>query len=176
MSKVYKHKDIDFSADFFKDRPENPYLYNVACNMNRLIKIHDSAEDYIPSDYPTLINTFEQLYKGIAKEMQILYPDKIKFSDVSYRSGHQFSHFLPVIDRVIPIAENSEAYNKVKMFLEEQEDLYTPTRYERHQSFDDFQGAFRRLEAAVYRLTEGIKKEISKSTISEEEEKELEGW
>lgn len=69
MSKIYKHKDIDFNADFFKDRPENSYLYNVACNMSKQIKIHDGIESYVPSDYPTLINTFEQLYKGIAKEL-----------------------------------------------------------------------------------------------------------
>lgn len=176
MSKIYKHKDIDFNADFFKDRPENPYLYNVACNMSKQIKIHDGIESYVPSDYPTLINTFEQLYKGIAKELQLLHPDKIKFTETSYKSGHQFSHFLSVINRFIPVAENTEAYEKVKMFLENQEDLYTPARYENRQSFESFQGAFRRLEAAVYRLSEGLKKEISKSTISEEEEEELEGW
>ncbi len=175
MSK-YKHKDIDFSADFFKDRPENPYLFNVASNMSKQIRIHDREESYIPSDYPTLISTFEQLYKGVTKELQLLYPEKIKLAEVSYQSGHKFSHYLSVINPIIPVAENSEAYNKIKMFLETQEDLYTPTRYEKHQSFEDFQSAFHRLEAAVFRLSEGLKKEISKSTITEEEEEDLKYW
>ena len=176
MSKLYKHKEIDFSAEFFADRPENPYLFNVACNMSKQIKIHDKVESYIPSDYPTLINTFEQLYKGVTKELQMLYPEKIRISEEAYQCGHKFSHYLPVIDRIIPIAENSEAYNKIKKFLEIQEGLYTPTRFEKHQSFEDFQSTFRRLEAAVYRLSEGLKKEISKSIISEEEEEDLKNW
>ena len=175
MSKIYKHKIPDFEAGFFNDE-ENYYLWNVKSNFQRLFEIYEGKVSYVPSDYPTLINTFEQLYKGITLELQSLYPEKIKLTKDSYNSGHKFSHYAFVIDRIIPISENKDGFNTIKIQLEQIESAYNVTRYSDHKTVEEFRNDFRRLERGIYRLTEGLKLEYEKNRISDKEDSELELW
>ena len=174
MSKTYKHKNPDFSAPCFSG--DNYYLWNVKSNFARLLEIYEGRVSYVPSDFPTLINTFEQLYKGVTKELQALYPDRIKLTEDAYKNGHHFSHYLYIIDKIIPISENRDGFNTIKQQIVSLENLYNPTRYAQHQTIEDFRDAFRKLERGTYRLIEGLKKEMEKSVISEKESDELDLW
>ena len=177
MSKtLYKRKNIDFSQPFWENRPDRYYLNNVMMNYTRLQEIHDGKINYIPSDYALLINTFEQLYKGVLRELQDLYPDKIKYSDSVYTAGHHFSQYTYQIDKFIPLSDNSEGFNKIKDFLNEIENLYNGARYNIHKSPEEFRTDFRKLERGIYRLSEGLKKEYEKNCITSEEEDDLENW
>lgn len=166
----YKHKNITFPEEI----NNNYFLVNAKNNLSRLIKIHDMEIPYIPSDYPTLINTFEQLYKGTCQELLKLHPDSCyKKTDSDYAVGHRFVAFMRTIDDYIPISETKEGYDIVIDTGKRLESLYNSTRYENHIPFEDFQKDYRRLEAQVNRLMNGLQKEYSKCLITEEEDEEL---
>ena len=109
-------------------------------------------------------------------QLQSLYPEKIKFDEAAYKNGHHFSHYLYVINEIIPLSESKEGVKVIKAYVSELETLYNPTRYEQHQSIEEFRDAFRKLERGAYCLIEGIKKEMEKTLISEKESEELSVW
>lgn len=176
MSK-FKHKDIVFDDNFIKNISENNYYLQSIPNIyNKLYKIYEGEESYIPEDYHLLILGFEKLYKGICKELQDLYPEKIKFSDIVYTNGHRFSQFTATIDEFIPISNNKEGYQKVVDNLHSIELLFSDSRYEVRKSLEEFSIDFRKFENALYRLKNGLEMEYRKVNIEQSEEEDLENW
>ena len=177
MSKtLYKRKEIDFSPSFWEDKGDFSYLHNVMENYHRLMDIHDGKIPYISSDYALLIHTFEQLYKGVLRELQNMYPDKIVCSNSVYTSGHHFSQFAYKINEFIPVSNSNEGFEKVHSYLKDLEYQYNNARYDLRKTPQQFREDFRKLERGIYRFTEGLKIEYDKNYSSEEEEADLEDW
>ena len=175
-NKTWKLSEISFSLDCFADDSENYYLLNVRDNYPRLKDVYEGKISYIPSDYPLLVNTFEQLYKGVVKELQKMYPSDIKFAESTYTAGHKFSHFAYTVANYIPISTTKEGFKVIKQSLEKIEGSYNGARYADRMTKECFLEDFRKLNKGLYRLIEGLRTEYQKSMISEEEEKELAEW
>ena len=169
----FKHKDIVFPE--YIDLEKNYFLYNVLDNFKRLKLIYDGEIEYIYSDYPTLINSFEQLYKGAVKELA-KYHDDCKMSEDNFSIGHRFKQFASIVNHKISLSSSLEGYKKICEYLSELEQNYNSVRYYNHIPFETFQRDFRRFEYQLDRIVRGLEKEYSKFDISSEEEKDLENW
>ena len=174
--KPFTHKDISFPDHvFFKNvSRDNYYLQNVADTFPRLYDIYEGKTSYIPQDFPVLVSMYEQLYKGVTKELQKIYPD-IGYSDNVFVFGHHFAAFLKEINRYIPISRTKEGYHKIVNFTRDLEKEYTPSRFSDPKGFPEFRFAYRRFESALYRMQKGLEAEYDK-LITEEEEKDLEDF
>ncbi len=175
-NKPYQHKNIIF------DSSVNTYLLKNNESFNRLKQIYDQKIPYVSDDYHVLILCFERLYKGVYKELQEMGAPIAYISDNELRYGiknnkgeHKHPHFFRVyasnINRIIPLADNTENYcNILSTITEKFQPIYTPSRFEENIPFEEFQKDFRRFETQTYRLYKGLeecKEKYKKPTIEE---------
>lgn len=135
---------------------DNKYLQKNYESFSRLKKIYEGEIAYVSDDYPVLINCLERLYKGIAKELQAIYPDKFNFTDDDYKMGHKFTHFARAINKIIPLSANRDGYFTVLESLGKIENQYTDARFDKDFTINDFYSTFGRYERQFSRLSAGL--------------------
>ncbi len=123
-----------------------------------------------------LVNNFERMYKGVCQELQELHPEKIKFQKTDYEGGHHFRAFARKINEFIPLSGSKEGYATILEKLRDLELCYTPSRFDRAYTLEEFRSDFRRYELQVYRLYDGLQKLIEKRLEEEKDLDELEQW
>lgn len=163
MSK-YKHKDICLSHF------DCEYLNRNNESLETMRKIYDGEIPYISDFYPMLINNMERLYKGITKELQILYPDEIKLTDIMYQQGHHFNQFASIVNKYIPLSDSPEGYCTVLNGIQEIQNLYNNTRFITSTDIEDFRKVFRRYETQMSRMYLGIQRLQEKEKSEREDD------
>lgn len=163
----YEHKKIEFPK-----WEDNYFLDNVKDAFPILVSIYDGKIPYVRCvAYPTLINMYEQLCKGVCKELSALHKDELKLPEDMYEKGHRFRVFADTIDDYIPIAASKDGYSTVIYNIRRMEQMYNTTRYSGDATFEEFQSDFRRFENQLFRMMNGLAIEYEKAY--EEEEKIL---
>lgn len=176
MTLMYKDKNTDpvqINTDLFQT---NMYLNKNNEIIPRFKAIHDGIIPYCTDDYPLLIQCFERLYKGVCKELQDLYPDKIRLQPSEYIIGHHFTHFISIVNRIIPVSDNKNGYYRILNKCKRLEARYNDARYLDIYTFEDFKQDFKRFELATYRLYNALEKHQEKIRNEIAAEEDLENW
>ena len=125
----------------------NIYLARVEKAYTRIKDIYDKKIEYTPDDYPMLVNTMERLYKGYCFELKKMFPDDRVFSNMSehdFNATHRITPFAQKVNAKLPLSASKEGYHVIIERLTEISNRYTPSRFEKEFSFEDFASDARR--------------------------------
>lgn len=161
QNRPYKHKNIPLN----KFNGRNSYLRNAESMYKRLTDIFEEKIPYDSvCDYPVMISAYENLYKGMAKELSNHSEYNIDIEEAFYTKGHRFREFAYHINRVIPLADDYMQWRSVYDNCKNLESRYTPARFENLYSFDEFKTAYRRFETQMNRCYKGLE-QIDKTPL-----------
>ena len=152
-SRSYKHKNIPLN----KFNGRNSYLRNTERMYKRLTDIFEEKIPYDSiCDYQIMISAYENLYKGIVKELSNHPGCNINIEEKDYTKGHRFHKFAYNINKIIPLADDYMQWRSVYNNCRCLGNRYTPSRFEKLYSFDEFKTAYMRFETQLNRCYKGL--------------------
>lgn len=166
-NKPYKHKNIPLN----KFNGRNSYLRNTEMMYQRLTDIFEEKIPYNPiCDYQIMISAYENLYKGMARELSNHPGCNLNIEEGAYTKGHRFREFASGVNKIIPLADDYMQWQSVFNNCKSLESRYTPARFESLYSFDEFKTAYRRFETQMNRCYKGLEQIDKASPVPSIEE------
>lgn len=143
-------------------------------------RLTDVFEGKIPynsvCDYPVMISAYENLYKGMVRELSSHPEYNINIPEEKYIKGHRFHNFASCTNRIIPLADDLMQWRFVYGNCKTLEDRYTPARFESLYDFEEFKTAYRRFEVQLNRCYKGLEQIDKMPPVSSMEEDAAEDY
>lgn len=152
-NKPYCRKNVPLN----KYNGRNMYLRNTEMMYKRLTDIFEGKIPYDSiCDYQIMISAYENLYKGMTRELSHHPACRINIAEVDYIKGHNFHVFASHINKIIPLADDYTQWKSVYDNCKCLESRYTPSQFESLYDFEEFKTAYRRFETQLNRCYKGL--------------------
>lgn len=157
------------------EQVSNRFLFHAEDSVPLLRAVFERKVPMFSDAYSILANTMERMFKGVAIELQKLYPENhIVFGDID--RNHQFKQYAQVVNKYIPIAKSREKYHIALDNITRIAEGYTNSKFYDIYEYSDFERDYRRLEIYRERLYKGLEQELIKSRYRDVMEAEEAGY